>query len=345
MSANFDTIGSDLRTPDEKQVDILLSTYNGALYLKDQLNSLIHQSYPSWKIITRDDGSTDGTHTILREYTQRDSRLILIDDGQRHLGACQSFAYLMQLSTAPYCMFCDQDDVWFPSKIQDMLSRMHAAEKSAGARTPLLIVSDLSVTDDRQNLIAPSFWQCQRLDPSSGSRFSSLIIQNKFPGCSMMLNRPLKELCQSIPEQAIMHDWWVAMAAAAFGKIIIMPEPSMFYRQHQSNTIGLAKTGIVKTLGRSIYRIITRNPEALSNLYNLEDLNEIKACRAFRLQYADMLTKSQIAMLDSLINHSLFGILRYRIFRQPRSANINLFLVLLLLKLTHMRSLLKPVGS
>jgi glycosyltransferase involved in cell wall biosynthesis len=328
-----------------KDVQILLATYNGARYLRQQLNSICDQTYQTWRLLVRDDGSTDGTLSILQDYAQRDSRITFVQDHETHLGACQSFAYLMQQSTAPYCMFCDQDDVWSPSKIHDMLSKMHLMERHVSVYTPLLIVSDLSVIDDKQAMIAPSFWKCQGLNPRTGSRFASLIIQNKFPGCSMLLNRSLIDLSQDIPEDAIMHDWWVAMTAAAFGRIIIMPEPYIYYRQHQSNTIGLAQTSTFKSLIRSIFKIITRDPIALSNLNALKDLNEIKACRAFQTKFAPRLSKHQTAILDSVINYSLLGVIRYRIFRQPLLSNINLFLVLILLKWNHIRSIHNPIGS
>jgi len=314
------------------EIDILLSTYNGAPYLMQQLDSLFKQTCQDWNVLVRDDGSTDGTLNLLKDVSRQDSRILLIEENDSHLGACQGFAYLMRKSTSKYCMFCDQDDIWLPEKIQTMLSEMHRIESIYG-NMPILVVSDLIVVDEKMNIIAPSFWKFQRVSPIKGNNFPSMVIQNKYPGCSMLFNRRLRELMQYIPEQAVMHDWWVAIGASAFGRIAVVQKPLTYYRQHRHNTIGLPPTGSISGILKSIYRIITFNPIALEKLRSIQDSPEILACRAFQLQYAEKLTKGQVAVLQSLGDHSLVGIFKYGIFRETWQSNLNLLVLLLLLKL------------
>ena len=315
-------------------IDILLSSYNGERFLKQQLDSIVAQTFPTWRILIRDDGSTYNTLEVVSSYTSRDPRVQFLND-KGHRGACGSFATLIEHAVAPYIMLCDQDDIWYPEKIQTMMSAMQTAEKKFPS-SPLLVVSDLHVIDEHQRTIAPSFWKYQGLSPETGSSFASLVIQNKFPGCSMLLNQALCELVLGIPEQAVMHDWWIAMAAAAFGHIIIMPDPLTHYRQHQSNTIGISRDNklseILFSIARSIYGIITHQPATMDKLHKLTELPEVTACKAFRKRYAHMLTQPQLNQLNSLIHYSFLGIFRYRIFRQPSASNIKLLLVLMYLK-------------
>ncbi len=222
-------------------------------------------------------------------------------------------------------MFCDQDDIWLPHKINTMLSQI---EDDNTIKEPMLVVSDLMVVDQRNEVIADSFWRCQGLSPLSGSSFPSMVIQNKFPGCSMLFNRALKELALEIPAEATLHDWWLALVASAFGKICIIESPLMRYRQHATNTIGIPD----EHLFRSIYRVITRNPVAMKNLANLADLPERRQCVVFRQKYAALLSQKQLKILESFISLSLCKMVRYRIFRQPWRSHLNYLLVVAYLK-------------
>ena len=111
-------------------IAILLSTYNGEAYLEAQLLSIISQTNTNWKLFIRDDGSIDKTHEIIKKYTAKFPNLIiLITDEYGNLRSARSFMQLLQISQASYYMFCDQDDVWLPFKIQNSLNKMTELEK------------------------------------------------------------------------------------------------------------------------------------------------------------------------------------------------------------------------
>ena len=111
-------------------IDILLATCNGALYLPEQLDSLLAQTCRGWRLLVRDDGSSDGTREILENYRSRHPDVIMIIPGEgQNLGACGNFSCLLEQSDAPYIMFCDQDDVWLPDKIEITLTAMRELER------------------------------------------------------------------------------------------------------------------------------------------------------------------------------------------------------------------------
>jgi glycosyltransferase involved in cell wall biosynthesis len=230
---------SGLPNPANVTVEILLATYQGAPFLSEQLDSLLSQTCQDFRIIVRDDGSADDTRKIVEAYvTRHPGRIMLLPaDGQR-LGASGSFAQLLGSSRAPFVMFCDQDDVWTPDKVEITLAAMRDLERSHGADTPLLVSTDLKVVDERLNVIAESFWAYQRLHPERLKRLSRVLVQNFATGCTVMVNRALIDLARPIPAEAIMHDWWLALVATRFGKAQPLARPTVLYRQHGRNDVG-----------------------------------------------------------------------------------------------------------
>ena len=219
-------------------IDILLATYNGEAYLQEQLDSLVAQSCRDWHLYVRDDGSTDRTVEIIRcFYEQHQSRVTILDTPPGNLGVVRNFEELRSVSRGDYVMFCDQDDVWLPEKVEKMLAVMQQAESELGRESPLLVHSDLCVVDYRLQTISPSMWDYQYLGRQSQRPLRKFLIQNSVTGCAMMINR---SLCSKVvlPEQALMHDWYLAIAAAAMGKIVEIAEPLVQYRQHSSNVSG-----------------------------------------------------------------------------------------------------------
>ena len=226
-------------------IDILLSTYNGEKYLRDQIDSIINQTFSNWRLIIRDDGSSDNTLEIIHQYKQYlPEKIILLNDSPGSLGPARSFSCLMQESSAPYIAFCDQDDVWLVDKLEKQLALLQQYEKQRSDHYPLLVHSDLIVVDQHLSVISRSFWQYQHLSPAKMSSFQSLLVQNYVTGCSCLFNRALLERSVPVSADAIMHDWWLALIAMDQGKIINMPEPTLMYRQHDKNDTGAKRWSI-----------------------------------------------------------------------------------------------------
>src|SRR5262249_54654542 len=122
----------------DSTIDILLATYNGAAYLEEQLASIEAQAHPNWRLIARDDGSSDRTADILAAFrTRHPGKVTIVRDADGNLGLVQNFSRLMEASTAPYAAFCDQDDVWLPEKLSLCLARMRDLEAEHGRDKPL----------------------------------------------------------------------------------------------------------------------------------------------------------------------------------------------------------------
>jgi glycosyltransferase involved in cell wall biosynthesis len=310
-------------------VDILLSTYNGAEFLSELLDSIIRQTYNSWRLIIRDDGSTDTTNEIVKKYISSDNRITLHQDSLGNIGPCQSFAKLMIHSNADYIMFCDQDDIWLEDKIKRMLKETIQFEQIYPG-VPILAVSDLSIINENGSKINPSFWLRQKVDPFKGIELRSLIVQNIFPGCSMLFNKNLLNLALPISDKAIMHDWWIALIASVFGKILIINKPLIQYRQHQTNVIGLYPQSISINILNSIKRISINYEQAKSNLNKFG--KTINQSKAFLQKYNDLLSGRHRSMLVDFSNYSISCLLKYKVTYQPKFYNIYLFGSFFLLK-------------
>ncbi len=218
-------------------VEIVAAVYQGAPYLEEFLASLQAQTHEAWRLWVRDDGSTDDSVAIIAGVAATDPRIRLHPADGGRLGATRGFAWLLEQvpDAAPYVMFADQDDIWLPGKIARTLEAMQAAE--AAAPGPVLVHTDLAVVDDELREIHPSFWRFSHVDPEPAT-LRRLVVQNVVTGATAMVNRSLRERVGPIPDGALYHDWWLACAAAVFGRIVAVREATILYRQHTANVVG-----------------------------------------------------------------------------------------------------------
>lgn len=300
------------------KIIILLSTYNGTMYLKSQLNSLLLQTCKDFEIIIRDDKSNNTTIEILKSY---DIKLL---ESKENLGAKQSFAklleYALQNSDSNYFMFCDQDDVWHDNKVEKTLIKIQEMEKKFGD-IPLLVHTNLEVTNENLHTINDSFMNFQKINPMK-NQFNSLLMQNTITGCTVMINRKLAQKCLPTPEGAIMHDWWIGLVASYFGTIGYIDEATIKYRQHTSNTIGAKEFGyweIIKK-GFDIY-------------YKIKIDANISQAKAFLEQYKDELDVDTIKILQDFTTlekkrwwQKRLILWKYKLLKQGFIRNVGLFL-------------------
>lgn len=232
------------------KIAVLMAIYNGENYIEEQLQSIIAQTETNWELFIHDDGSTDGSLQIVNRYKTRDPNRIHIMEGPSCGGAKDNFFFLMRQIDAPYMMFCDQDDVWLPEKIELTFQRMREQESRFGEDTPLMVFSDLTVVDHKLHRIAERISVYQKLDPRR-VRCKDLMIQNVITGCTVMVNRALmkKAICMERTDEIIMHDWWCALIAAQFGNISYVDLPLVLYRQHGDNSVGAKNVNSLKYLG------------------------------------------------------------------------------------------------
>jgi glycosyltransferase involved in cell wall biosynthesis len=221
----------------EPLVDILMSVHNGEKFLVEQLESLVSQTHKNWRLVVRDDNSTDSSVRVLNEYLNcYPEKIVFVSDRRGQLGACQGFAQVVQHSSADYMMFCDQDDVWLPTKVESSLAEILKLER-LNPGMPIAVYTDLIVVDEELKVLAESFWRYQQIDPQNNS-LGSLMLANVATGCTMILNRPLKELAVPVPSEAIIHDWWFSLVCSVYGKLSFLSDRTVLYRQHGKNEVG-----------------------------------------------------------------------------------------------------------
>ena len=241
---------------------ILLSTYNGEEFLGEQLDSILNQSVEDSVIVVRDDGSSDGTAQILAQYlADFPGRFCLLPPDDQNLGARDSFASLMgfvlehkqqlQLERA-YMMFADQDDIWAADKIAREFELLLQLEKNGASKRPALVHSNLEVIDRHGQRIAESFIDYQGLKLERGN-LVNLALSNLVTGCTAVINEELAQKALPIPDNAIMHDWWLAVTAAAFGVREFIDAPLVRYRQHEANTIGAQEFKPPQSLRKGVW--------------------------------------------------------------------------------------------
>lgn len=257
-------------------IQVLLATYNGARFLREQIDSVLAQEGVAVRILARDDGSSDGTQDILREYASaHPDRFELLQDDKRTGTARGNFGLLLQATTGPYAAFCDQDDVWLPHKLAVSMARMQALEAQHGPLTPLLIYTDLRVVDEQMNTVSESLWQSNSLANVQTPTLAGLLLENVVTGCTALLNRPLIDRMQTMPATAQMHDHWAALIAGSLGAMAAVPQATVLYRQHTSNVVG-AIVG-ARSLSEKIERLVGEEGVNARRKQNLADRAQAQA--------------------------------------------------------------------
>ena len=217
------------------EISVIIPIYNVEKYLKECLNSISNQSFRDLEIICVNDGSTDNSADIIESYCNDYPNKISCIKGQPTGNAKNNFAELLKNCDSEYIMFSDQDDIWLPQKIEKTLAAMQDAERNG--KKPFLVHTDLKVVGENLDEISPSFFDFQKL-LQNDITLPKLLVQNYVTGCTVMINSELKEKCGEIPNDCIMHDWWLALVAILFGDIICVNEATMLYRQHSGNQVG-----------------------------------------------------------------------------------------------------------
>lgn len=221
------------------KIDVLLATYNGEKYINYQIESLLTQSYSQFSILIRDDGSTDKTVEIIRDYEQtHKGKIKRIQDTLGNLGSSRCFMELLKRTEANYIMFCDQDDVWLPNKIELTLEKMEGLERLYGKETPILVFTDLKVVENDLNIISESFWKYQKLNPEISKNWMALLASNVITGCTIMINRKAKEVVLPFRLPKMIHDHWLGVNISRYGIVDYIDTQTILYKQHGENTIG-----------------------------------------------------------------------------------------------------------
>ena len=219
-----------------KKLQILMSTYNGKAYLREQLDSVLQQDCKQkglvkLQLLVRDDGSKDGTQKILQEYAVRYPQEVRWYQGE-NCGVIQSFFELMKKTEkADFYAFSDQDDFWMPDK---MSSAIQIIEKYGKTR-PFLYCCRPKLVDAELNAITSAMKR-----PAMRPSFGNALLENIVTGCTAVMNEELRALVAvRFPQFTVMHDRWFYLAASCFGRVYYDETPHICYRQHGGNLVGV----------------------------------------------------------------------------------------------------------
>ena len=262
------------------RVNVLLPIYNGARYLCEQLESIETQTLPVAQITVRDDGSTDGSDALVREWAKGRSNVRWLQ-GPR-LGAVNSFFALLESceDECEYFAFADQDDVWLPDKIE----RAVASLGGDGTEEPAMYCSRVEYVDESLRHIGYSRIP-KKID------FTNALVENVATGCTVVLNRSARNLIRKqVPQKTLMHDWWCYLVVSAFGRVVFDERPGIKYRQHAGNVIG-GTSSRVELFRQGIGRFVGRPPRV-----SLSD-QAIEFSRCF----GESLTQQKRAILDRFL--------------------------------------------
>jgi len=244
---------------------ILLATYNGEKYLEAFLQSLYKQSYNNFDIIVRDDGSVDNSLNILKSYMDK-LNIIFIKDKLMNIGIIKNYNKILEYiekNNYENILFADQDDIWFPNKVEIMIEQMSLYTQKYNC--PLLIHCNAIITDENLNPIQ------QFINIHKEYNLNQMIFHPIVQMASVIINKKLLQEIYHLPSDIFMHDYYISIVNEIIGKRIFLDESLMYYRQHDSNLLGANNKTIDK-----LKKIFSRNYMLLSTkqIFTLEYILE-----------------------------------------------------------------------
>ncbi|WP_302579572.1 glycosyltransferase family 2 protein [Clostridium saudiense] len=296
-----------------KKVAIIMATYNGENYIEAQLKSIKAQSYTNYCCFIHDDNSNDRTKEILQKFCCQNKEHFVIIDSPPRGGAKENFMYLLKSISADYIMFCDQDDIWFPNKIERTLNEM---KKIENGENYVCVHSDLKVVNSELDILNSSYYNYTGKNPNR-NRLNHLLIENVVVGCTMMINSNLRTQALKVENEnnIFMHDWWIALIAATEGELVFIEEPLMLYRQHEGNSVGAFTSKsfldkliqyiyLKKTIDKKFFKI-NRARKFAKELSNIIDNRN--AYYKFIKEYSVIKRESKIKRIKFYYKNKLFN--------------------------------------
>ena len=276
---------------------VLMTTYNGERYLREQLDSILGQKNCEFNLVISDDCSTDSTADILNEYAETFSGMIDVRIREEHIGsAAKHFFKLIEeirdderYVNSRYFALSDQDDIWMPGKLEVCIETLNKAVTGEGEYLPMLVHGDLLLADTSGIETSASMARSNhmRMDHTA---LNYRLVENAVSGNTVVFNRKFMNTL-SFPENCVMHDWWMALVGESVGKIFYIDKALVRYRQHGENVYGSRKhftAEEIKENYRNMYaqaeallenhggNMSTENREILEAFTGMQNQNRIK---------------------------------------------------------------------
>lgn len=245
------------------KISIALCTYNGEKYVTEQLQSLFDQTLKPDEIVVSDDGSSDQTLNIVRDFSNRNIIPITIFEHKENLGVFKNFVFCIKACTGDIIFTCDQDDYWLPTKLEK-----HMQVHKVNPNTELVYSNAEVVLNTIEHVLYP-LWEPKSIEDSENgkSSFNSLVVKGQsIAGCCMSFKYEFFMSILPIPDN-IYHDDWIATSACLSGNIIGINEPLIKYRQHGNNVVGIVR-GSKLSFYKSLLTNVKFYTQADSYIYN-----------------------------------------------------------------------------
>lgn len=271
------------------KIAVLVATYNGELYIKQQLDSILHQKDVSdydFEVFVYDDGSTDDTLNILKQYGES---IHLIPKDPEFQGVKSAIYTLLSYVKADYYYFSDQDDVWEPNKVQQTQKSLRDLRNGI----PGGVYSDLLLTDAQNDTKNETMMGINGWSIDEKRSLSFLILNSRVTGAAFAINREARDFALKLPKKDFlavsMHDAFLALTIAAFDNLTFLPKPLVRYRQHGNNQIGAKRTFSqrinvfqrVKSLKKRLNDLIVL--EKLAPFFPVDVQEELKVFKDFTI--------------------------------------------------------------
>ena len=280
------------------KIEILMATYNGEKYIKEQIDSIINQTYKNWELLIRDDGSKDKTIKILREYQKRDVRIKLLEDNKGNLGFVKNFEELLKNSYENFVMFSDQDDIWVENKL-DMYLKMIEKIKNKG----FMIHSDAILFDkNKSNILKDTFISKKAINKGLENVFFNYFVQ----GATILISKEIKNFILPFPKEVYLHDRYIHLISELFFERIFVNKALIYYRQHGDNQIG-AKNTIRELLSKRYFD--ERDRQLIKVIYN---------------KYGSLLTEDKKKLIEEYFKITDIEKNRFNRFLNLKKSKINI---------------------
>lgn len=215
-----------------------MATYNGANFIKEQIESILRQIGDEDEIVISDDSSTDNTIEIIESLNDQRIRIIR---NQKFHSPIYNFENAIKQSQGDYIFLADQDDVWKETKVSTLLPLLDKYD---------MVFSNVHIVDSNLKIIRKKFWNSNPLHGIIRN-----IIKNPYLGCSMAFNRKALSYLLPFPDGLPMHDIWIGLCCELFSSVYFVDDELMYYRRHENNASSAGEKSTYPYIDRIKYRL------------------------------------------------------------------------------------------
>jgi glycosyltransferase involved in cell wall biosynthesis len=223
-------------------VSVCMASYNGAAFIHEQVASILEELTSSDELVIVDDASSDATVEIINRFEDKRIKLHCRDVNQ---GVVSSFEQSIFLASGKVIFLCDQDDLWYPGKVNAMINSMY--EKKVVA-----VVSDCHIIDSNGDVVEPSFFFIRQ----SKSGFFANLWKNGYLGCAMCFSADLKDVILPFPNGVSMHDEWIGLTADLSGRVLFLDRVLSGYRRHSHNVTNMVWSGLLFATKKRLLNLV-----------------------------------------------------------------------------------------